>query len=320
MLKSKLIFALIIAYLLHAIIGTAIGAPNVKKLPPLTVNGPTKVWIDTYLFDIDDFNLMKGSYEMIFYLGTRCIPNCNKLNFEFINGKALLEETHLDTPGYKYYRITARLSQDLDFRQYPFEKHNLHIILEDKYLDNQKLQFFPDIKHSGLNRHNLLGWDEEPKWSAKVINYHYPNYNEVNSRYIFTMQIERPVLAGILKNIVPGVFIMLVGFLTMFLNTNKAVNGLAITSGALISMILLHLSDISSIPENGYMTYLDGFMIINYFGLLILLAKLVALINSSRFKAYHRMVYRLVCVITPTIWAGLQLANCLYFFLLTPTH
>jgi hypothetical protein len=52
MLKSKLIFALIIGFLLNATIGIAIGAPSVKKLPPLTLAGPTKVLIDTYLFEI----------------------------------------------------------------------------------------------------------------------------------------------------------------------------------------------------------------------------------------------------------------------------
>lgn len=307
--KTKLVCLLLIILFAFNIRLAAAESKNVY-FPP----HPTKVWVDTYLFDIDDFNLMKGSYEMTFYLGTHCIPNCDHLNFEFINGTEVSKELHINEKDFKYYRITAHLSQDLDFHQYPFEKHNLHIVLEDKYLHKDQLQFFANLKHSGINKQNLLGWYEEPTWRARTVDYRYPNYNEVDSRYIFTMEIQRPILAGILKNIVPGVFIMLVGFLTMFLSNNKAVNGLAIVSGALISMILLHLSEISAIPENGYMTFLDGFMIINYFGLLILLAKLVTFINLSRFKRHHRALFKLMSSITPAIWVGLQLLNYFMFF------
>lgn len=276
---------------------------------------PTKVWVDTYLFDIDDFNLMKGSYEMNFYMGFRCVPNCDHLNVELINGKEEAREVYESYPDYRYYRITALLSQNMDFHRYPFERHNLHIVLEDKFLDQDKLIFLPDVKHSGINREiNLLGWSEEPTWSAKAVNFDYPNYNQIHSRYTFTMQIARPILAGVLKNIVPGVFIMLVGFLTIFLDTNKAINGLAIVSGALISMILLHLANISSIPENDYMTYLDSFMLINYLGLFLLLAELIALINSSGFTPVHHVIFKKIRYITPLLWLLLQLINCLVFF------
>lgn len=275
----------------------------------------TSVWVDTYLFDIDDFNLMKGSYEMIFYMGFTCLPNCDHLHFEYINGKVEAIDEFKSSPTFKYYRVTARLSQDMDFHRYPFEKHTLHIILEDKFLNHDLLEFIPDAKHSGLNKDiNLLGWSEEPSWSAKVVNFHYPNYNETNSRYIFTMEIVRPLIAGILKNIVPGVFIMLIGFLTMFLNADKAVNGLAIASGALISMILLHLATISNIPENDYMTYLDSFMLVNYLGLLLLLAQLIALINSSQFTKTHHTLMKITRRATPVVWLGLQLMNIVIFF------
>lgn len=276
---------------------------------------PIKVWVDTYLFDIDDFDLMKGSYEMVFYLGAHCEPSCKQLHFELINGKEESREIHEDSAKRKYYRITARLSQDLDFHQYPFEKHNLHIIVEDKFLDKDKLIFLPHNIHSGINKKiDLLGWDEEPVWTTVVSDFYYPNYDEKYSRYEFTVQLARPVLAGILKNIVPGVFIMLVGFLTMFLRADKAVNGLAMVSGALISMILLHLADISSIPENAYMTYLDGFMVINYLGLLLLLAQNIALINSALFTPIHHSIFKVVSRLTPVLWLALQVINCLVFF------
>lgn len=276
---------------------------------------PEKVWVETYLFDVDDFNLMKGSYEMIFYMGFRCVPNCDNLHFEIINGKKEQQEVYESKRDYKYYRVTARLSQDLNFHRYPFEKHNLHIVVEDKSLDNNKLIFLPDVAHSGINNGiNLVGWSEEPVWSATVQNYTYPNYNTTHSRYIFNVQIARPILAGILKNIVPGVFIMLVGFLTLFLDESKAVNGLAISSGALISMILLHLANISSIPENDYMTYLDSFMIINYFGLLLLLAELIALINIARLHPAHHNRLKIIGQCTPLLWLLLQIINSLIFF------
>lgn len=313
-IKSILLF-LILTILFFSLNAKAAGTVFNTENDNARHNTKTSILVDTYLFDIDDFNLMKGSYEMIFYMGFTCQPSCNHLHFEFINGKVESADLFKTSPNFYYYRVTARLSQDMDFHQYPFEKHNLHIILEDKFLNKDKLEFIADKLHSGLNKEiNLLGWSEEPTWTAKVVDYHYPNYNETNSRYIFTMEIVRPILAGILKNIVPGVFIMLIGFLTIFLDAEKAVNGLAIASGALISMILLHLATISNIPENDYMTYLDGFMIVNYFGLLLLLAELIALINSSSFTERHHKFLRIARWITPGVWLTLQIINCLIFF------
>lgn len=277
-------------------------------------SSPKRALLNIYMFDINTLNLMEGNCEMIFYMGLYS-KDCNDIHLEFMNGEVISQEVVTDRSDYKLYRIRAILNQNLNYRRYPFERHILKICIEDKFLNIENLIFQVNKKYSGLDDAIILpGWSEEPDWSAQVSNHYYSNFNETYSRYTFSIIVKRPIVAGILKNIIPAIFIMLIGFLTLFYDTYKAVNALTISSGALVSLVLLHLAMVSSLPSNDYVTFLDSFMIINYLSLLMLIAETITIMNQSIFFVSYPL-FKLFRHLTPVLWFLLQIFNSVYYFL-----
>ncbi|MDF2868307.1 MAG: hypothetical protein K0S11_1777 [Gammaproteobacteria bacterium] len=278
-------------------------------------NKPITVSLGTYLFDIDNFKLSEGSYEMLFYLAMHCQPDCSRVQLELMNGAILSKETIISKPKSQFYRIRALLNTHINYQRFPFDSHQLTIMLEDKFLDKDTLIFSADANNTGLdNSIILLGWDEKPFWLAEVSNSFYPIYNQTYSRYIFSVNISKPILAGLLKNILPGVLIMAMGFLPLLLSHSKVLNGLPLVSSALITMALFHINATSAIPPTRYITYLDGFMLVNYLGLLFVLSREVASLSSIKLKTIRMLSSKKYYLFIPLLWLTLQGINFLSFF------
>lgn len=138
-------------------------------------SNPITVLFGIYLFNIGNFKLNKGCYEMLFYLLNRCQPVCSKVHF------------------------------------FPFHRHQLTLVFEDKFLEKNNLEFST-----------------------------YPAYHQTYSRYIFSVNIYRPVLAGLLKNILPATLLMFMVFFPLFIgDSTKIISGLSLTGGALITLAFI---------------------------------------------------------------------------------
>lgn len=311
---ESLLFMIILCFML-------ISSPAIAS--PKLINGDncqdqhnkiTRVKTGIYIADISHFDLSEGNYEVDFYLNLICQPNCSNLNFQLVNGKTLSKEVFYNSKNWKLYRIDAILNRPFDFKQYPFDSHRLSIVIEDKYLDTNKLIFIFNPDKTDISKSTeLLGWKGSPIWKAEVINYAYPIYHSTSSRFILTLQVSRPILAGILKIILPSIFIMTIGLLALFVDSKQIFNGLSLACSALVSMVLLHINSLSSLPANHYMTFIDGFMLVNYVVFLIVFSEMIILMHlpPQRIKKLERkFLYS-----TSIIWLILQVINWLFFFI-----
>lgn len=108
---------------------------------------------------------------------------------------------------------------------------------------------------------------------------YYPNFDETFSRYIYTIEIERPSSA-IWKVILPVFFIMLIGWFGFFVPHSQLEVRATLGLSALIAAIAFHITIITSLPPTGYLTLADKIMISSYAFLTYVLA-IITIVERS---------------------------------------
>jgi hypothetical protein len=268
------------------------------------------------LLTVGDVNIATEAYEMDLYLIFNCDRPCNPGNFEIMNGRAISQELQDNLPTRKVFRVRAALRKTLDLRSYPFDRHQVSISIEDKLLANDKLVYVPDPQSTGIDPGVYIpGWTLSGHWQVGAEDHHYPVpvLHQAYSRYTFSVSIARPPLAAFLKVMLPGLFLVGIGFLALLLGPERVMQRLTVSTSALVGAMLFHLNLIGSIPPIGYLTFADRFMIINYVALTLSVAStviLLYLVDKKRTDKANRL-HPLFATTLPALWILLQLVDVL---------
>jgi len=266
---------------------------------------PVEISVGIYVLNLGKFDVSTGSYTVDFYLDFNCDEPCSPERFEFMNGRATSIDKLIDEPKEKFYRIQASLSQNIDLRQYPFDKHSLTIQIEDKEKTIDQLIYKFDEKNSGIDQAVIIvGWQLDG-WDSKVKEHHYPNYNETYSNFVFNINISRVVLTSFFKSFLPVFFMVFVTMLTLVLTADKVTTRLSLNISTLLASVMFHLNSTSSIPPVGYLTFADKFMITTYVILVTVLFSGILLMRHTEkkdeAKAYKIYRYSLISIPILTI-------------------
>jgi hypothetical protein len=291
--------------------------PEVTPAPSSPSNqngeGPRIVYVDCYVLSIGKLDMATGEFTADFYLylsSDRCNERGKVSDFEFCNGNANRKDDYFpDMETYDFYRIEAVLHNNLDLSRYPFDRHEITIALEDKYEFVETMIY--EVAKIYPPRDPLLqipGWEIEGD-NRKAVIYEYP-WGKV-SRFVYAMNIQRPVVTGFLKTILPALIMVMVGLLSLQFSPDKYIARLTLITGALTGTVILHLNINSSLPPLGYLTLADRFMLFNYLALaLSLITTLVIISYGDRNKTTAvKRISRWSMVVVPTLWVGLQLLN-----------
>jgi hypothetical protein len=194
---------------------------DVTQVPqsPSNQNGEDTriVDVDFYILNIGKLDMATGEFIADFYLyfsSDRSNERGKVSNFEFCNGNANRKDDYFpDMQTYDFYRIEAVLRNNLDLSRYPFDRHEITIALEDKYEFEETMiykvaKIYPPRDPSL----KIPGWEIEGD-DRKVVSYEYP-WGKV-SRFIYAMDIRRPVVTGFLKTILPALIMVMVGLLSL---------------------------------------------------------------------------------------------------------
>lgn len=283
------------------------------EAPPPQAAGQQQVRVGIYVLSIGQFSTATGSYVVDVYLTMECDEECGPRNFEFMNGRATAIEILDDEPNYKSWRIQASLFTDPDVRSYPFDRHHLKILFEDKNRSLGRLVYIADPALNGVDPEVIIAGWQLVSWDAQVVEHVYPTFDAVYSRYKFEVVIERGALSSVLKSIMPALFIVLGGFLSLLLGPDKALHRLGINTGSVIGGIMFHVNLTSQLPPVGYLTLADKFMIVNYIGLVGTLAVTVVLLMwttaasggsvvAANLLQRANRLHRVTAVALPLIW------------------
>ena len=289
-------------------------APSYKTVPFTTV------YVGVDLLNIQNLDLTNGQYDIDCYLIFNCYPSCKYNNFEVMNGTTTLKNFEDGYTGHPHgvdYRYQAKLYKKFNLSQFPFDKHKLDLILEDKLSDIHHLIYKVDASSTMIDEFfSINGWNFSPKWQAKVIDHTYPVFDQVYSRYVFDIQIFRPWLSSFLKFIVPAAMFFLAGFLALFMKPPQVGDRLTLAATAMVGSVVFHLAVTSTLPPLGYLTFFDSYMIVNY---MCLLGALIGPVTSHSY--HHRgqvesaiKVDRIFMGSILVVWILLQTYNAFSFF------
>ncbi|MEM2107713.1 MAG: hypothetical protein QXL10_00300 [Candidatus Bathyarchaeia archaeon] len=259
MAKTKPLIAVVCAaFLLTLLIQNAAALNTSEK--------PVNVEVGALLVNVEKVDLAANSYRLDFYLWFRFNPSTISLaevkEFEFINGAPTKYEVKVDEArGYLEYRVRGDFIKTFDFTQYPFESHELAVMLEHKNLDAAYM-VFKESSESGIeSTASVVGW-ELRDFKTAVTEHAYGE--EKYSRFVFSVTLARPQVSSFLKSVLPVLVITTISLLAFFMAPQNFSQRITLGVTTLMSATTFHLSLINGIPPTGYLTLADRMMISVY--------------------------------------------------------
>ncbi|MEM4625240.1 MAG: hypothetical protein QXJ28_00525 [Candidatus Pacearchaeota archaeon] len=243
---------------------------NFSLASSLNYSEPDKeVYVGVYVLNLGKFDIGTGSFTADFYLSLKCKNTCPDQEFEFMNGRASSFEKIIDRPNEKFYRIQASLVSPIDLKKFPFDVQKMQIIIEDKKKTINELEYKPNVQESGVDKSiAFVGWNIED-WNAYTQEHDYEIYGETYSQYIFEIPISRIKINSIFKTFLPIIFIILVMLSSFVLDPDKITTRLTMVGSALVASVMFHVSLANQLPPTGYLTFIDKFMVLTYFVILL---------------------------------------------------
>ena len=277
---------------------------------------PTQVKIGIYVLHVGKYDFQGANYRMDFYLFFKCSPVCKDINYEIMNANNMTSKLITKQNDLLIYRIEADLNKSNNLRNYPFDNHTLDILIEDRQLTQDKIIFAADPKTTALDADlSVVGFHLLQRWSATVSKHYYQVFERTFSSYKFSIFIQRPILAGIIKGILPALIIICCNFLALFMRIENISQRLSIATSTLIASVVFHLNLTSAIPPLGYLTFADMFMFINYVFLLLVLMDVVGTMFfvETKHKDMARKINRIAAFSIPAAWLMVQAINWIWF-------
>ncbi|MGB9713350.1 MAG: hypothetical protein ACPLZC_00055 [Candidatus Bathyarchaeales archaeon] len=227
-------------------------------------NQPAIVKIGVWLINVEKVDLAANSYRLDFYLWFKFnsseISTEKVKEFEFINGAPTKDKIN-ETEGYLEYRIRGDFIKTFDFTRYPFETHELTVVLEHKNLDISQLSFEEDPTSDIDPMVNVAGW-EVGDFETFVTEHAYGE--DVYSQFVFGVTLRRPFLSAFIKSVLPIMVITAISLLNFFISPQNFSQRIGLGVTTLMSATAFHLSLLSGIPPTGYLTLADRIMLCVY--------------------------------------------------------
>ncbi len=229
-------------------------------------SGPSEVKAGVWLVNVEKVDLSSNSYRIDFYLWFRFNPKEISFDqvkdFEFINGAPTKYLVRVDeSSGYIEYRVRGDFITSFDFSKYQFETHELTVKIEHKTLNTTQLVYKSDPESSIDPEATVSGWNLGA-FRTTIAEHIYGDQNF--SRFVFSVDLERPTLSSFIKSVLPVVFITTISLLAFFMSPQNFAQRITLGVTTLLSATTFHLSLISGIPPTGYLTFADRMMLSIY--------------------------------------------------------
>jgi len=232
------------------------------------ISNENVIYTGIYAISIGNFEFTKGTYIIDFYLVFKWSnQNLSPSSFELMNGRAvskekIYEET-INQSSEVWYRIQANLFITPEFKNYPFDSQNLKIIIEDSKYNSTTLIYSPLGDVTGIDdRFTLAGWKIE-SYALNVEEHEY-QWGEQYSQLMFTIKLTRETGPTVVKILLPPIIFCLVSGLSFFFKADKITHRLGLGTSMLISAVMFHLSQTSSLPALPFLILIDKIMISVY--------------------------------------------------------
>lgn len=274
---------------------------------------PVVIPVGIYLLRAGSLDIATGAIDMDFYIEFNCPSTCgDKTEFEIINGAfkskpVLLQDEDAETSP--TFRVAATVFQEINLRKYPFDGHEIKIIIESSNYNATEVAYVINEATTAIDPNVfILGWELNRTPKAFIDNHYYPAWDQTYTRYEFSTELNKPPLAGWLKGLMPAIFIAMSVLFALLITSKNINNRMAVVTSSLVASVMYHLNFTSRVPSIGYLTFADTFMIINYAVILTTLFITIWGIRAENTEAMERINKKEI-IFTPLIWAGLHILN-----------
>jgi hypothetical protein len=234
----------------------------------LATNPETTVHVGIYAISLGNFEFTKGTYVLDFYLMFQWEnKNISPTSFEFMNGRAVskekIYESYTNETSEVWYRVQANLFITPEFHSYPFDTQDLKIVLEDSKYNTSSLMYVPMTDVLGVDEQfRIAGWKIQ-SYNTSVSTHEYP-WGEDYSQLTYTIKLERDAGLTAAKLLLPPIIFCVVSGLSFFFKADKITQRLGLGTSMLISAVMFHLSQTSSLPPLPSLILIDKIMIAVY--------------------------------------------------------
>jgi hypothetical protein len=234
-------------------------------------SGPVEVTVTVAVTSFGNYDATTGTYVLDFYLVLEWDPsgapaNFTAANFEMANGRAnardlQLNETDPDTGVRRlWYRVQADLYSEPKYDWYPFDKQTVEVRVEDKVYTVDQLVY---VAGNGTLEEQFrpAGW-QVGGTSFEVIENKYTFDEQPYSQARFVVTLQRTVLSGVLKVIVPPLAFVLISAVSFLLvGKEKIATRFALSGNMAISGIMFHAAQSATLPSLSRLIFLDRYML-----------------------------------------------------------
>lgn len=261
-----------IAFILHRLSGLAYHEQPIVLQPATQATG-TPVTVGLYIDNFDKFNVIAEEF----------ILN-GLLTFEFEEKKVTPEQLnqitfarakvlHRSEPAIStehgrtrvHYQVRVQLFEDLDFAWFPFEDHQLSIMLVDRSMKSDGLLFTTDLKNFTVPETDVKGWHKfnthtqtgylEEHLNAEVIRYPAAVFSIDYGRYTN--------IRNIFMILLPMLLLFFIALFSLIIDPrNNFTFVLTIPVSAIVGLISFRFVVEAMSPKVGYFMYSDYFFVL----------------------------------------------------------
>lgn len=256
---------------------------------------PERIIIGAYINDIQELDFRTHSYVVDLYVWFRWMRSDldPSKSMEFMNRYQPTDhqrdlaydepQTMPDGSRYAVLRNQGRFSTKLVLEQYPFDRQELTIILEDSTGGTATQHYVADKIPIALNPSISIPGFRIGTPRLDIVDNQYPtNFGDLTvaeqetySRAILVVPIARPITAIAIKTFLPILLIIMCASLVLLMRPQyvDARVGLSIT--ALLTLVALQLTGGSALPKIDYLTLVDKVFLASYAFIMLVLARVV---------------------------------------------
>ena len=248
---------------------------------------PATVTAGVYLNQVYGVNLKENRFTADFYVWFRYLDDTlSPLDtMEIVNGKidskTIVVKKKIGNVNYVACRIVATIIKFWDISQYPLDRNQLTIEIEDVDKDDTQQIFTADIESSGISPNaQVRGWDIERTNAFVKSNAYNTNYGDISlpknnsssySRLIYSVDVLRPGLGQFFKLFALMFLAAFVSFLAFCLQPHTP-SRFGLGTGALFAAAANSFVVGSSLPESSAVTLADQLQIMTILLIFIVLA------------------------------------------------
>ncbi len=234
-------------------------------------SGPVEVKVTVALVSFGSYDATQGTYTLDFYLVLEWDPDqapegFTAANFEMANGRATsrdlqLNETDEETGARRlWYRIQADLYSDPHYEWYPFDEQTIQVRIEDKVHPADELVYV--VGEGTLeSQFDPAGWQVKgTRFNVTGNDYSFEDTPYSQARFVVSLQ--RSVLSGVLKVMLPPLAFVAISAVTfVLLGKEKIATRFALSGNMAISAILFHAAQSATLPSLSRLIFLDRYML-----------------------------------------------------------